>query len=265
MPLRSESEGYHGGGYRRLIGLALRLHFRQLAAMIRGLFRLLMQLIALVVVVFALTAVYIVYDGLQDKGTKADCAVVLGNALKADGQPGPILHERLDLAAKLYSAQSVPLIIVSGGREADGADEAAGMAAYLQKHGVPADAIVEDPNGIHTAETAHDVAAIMHQRGLHSVMIVSHYYHITRTKVALQHEGIHQVDQAHVGTFVKDDAFDVVREAAALWYYIYQENLQPMVAKATVQAQAEAQVLKEKLSSEATQAKDTVQKDTKDK
>ena len=230
--------------------------------MIRGLFRLLMQLITLVIVAFALTVVYIVYDGLNDKGTTADCAVVLGHALKSDGQPGPILNERLDLAVKLYHDRAVPRIIVSGGLEPGGADEAVGMANYLEAQGVPADAIVVDSNGAHTAETARDVAEIMHQRGFHSVMIVSHYYHITRSKLALQHEGIHQISQAHVGTFVKDDAFNVVREAAALWYYIYQDYLQPTIAKATVQAQAEAQVLKAKISSEASQAKEKVQKDT---
>jgi vancomycin permeability regulator SanA len=245
----------------RLIKLALGRGLRQLAAMIRGFFRLLMQLVALAVAIFALTIAYIIYDGLNDKGSTADCAVVLGNALKADGQPGPILQERLDLATQIYRNQSVPLIIVSGGRETDGANEAAGMASYLEAHGVPAGAI----NGTHTAETARDVAAIMHRRGLHSVMIVSHYYHITRTKLALRHEGIHQIDHAHAGTVVKGDAFNLVREAAALWYYIYQDTLRPAVAKASVQAQAEAGVLKEKISSEANHAKETVQKDAHEK
>jgi vancomycin permeability regulator SanA len=233
--------------------------------MIRGFFRLLVQLIALVIVGFALTAVYIVYDGLNDKGDTADCAVVLGHAVKADGQPGAILHERLDRAVKLYDDKKVPLIIVSGGFEPGGVNEAAAMANYLKTQGVPADAVVEDPNGAHTSDTAYSVAKIMRGRRLHSVIIVSHYYHITRTKMALEHAGIHEVSQAHVGTFVKGDAFTVAREVAALWYYIFQEYVKPEADKATIQAADEAQKLKVQIQSDASKAKGDVEKDATEK
>ena len=233
--------------------------------MIRGIFRLLMQLVALVVLAFVLTSIYVVYDGLNDQGDTADCAVVLGHALRTDGQPGPILQARLDRAVLLYRDKKVPLLIVSGGQEPGGVDEAAGMASYLEVQGVPARAILEDHHGAHTAETARDVAAFMRARNLHSVIVVSHYYHITRTKLALRHEGIPTVGQAHVGTVVRDDIFNLARETAALWYYLFQDYLQPAAARASVEAKADAQVLKEKISSEANKAKSSVEKAADDK
>jgi vancomycin permeability regulator SanA len=248
-----------------LIGLALRKAFGQVAAMIRGFFRLVTQLIALVIVVFGLTAVYIVYDGLNDKGDTADCAVVLGHAVKADGQPGPVLQERLDRAVKLYKDKKVPLIMVSGGKPLEGPDEATAMAKYLKDHNVPEKDIVVDHDGINTAGTAQGVAAIMHKRKLHSVIVVSHYYHITRTKMALGHEGIHTVSQAHVGTFVREDAFNVAREVVALYYYIFQFEVKPAATQATIQAVDEAQKLKTQLQSGADKTKDSADKDAGDK
>jgi vancomycin permeability regulator SanA len=233
--------------------------------MIRGLFRLLSQLVALIILGFALTAVYIVYDGLNDKGDTADCAVVLGHAVKAGGQPGAILQERLDRAVKLYNVKKVPLIIVSGGLESGSVDESVAMASYLEAQGVPAGAVIKDPNGAHTSDTAHSVAKIMHERHLHSVMIVSHYYHITRTKVALEHEGIHEISQAHVGTVVKQDMFTIAREVGALWYYIFQEYVKPEATQATIQAADEAQKLKAQIQSDTGKAKDDVEKNAKDK
>ena len=233
--------------------------------MIRGIFRLLMQLITLVVVAFALTAGYIVYDGINDKAGPADCALVIGHSLHTDGDSVAVSHATLDLAAKLYHDKKVPLIIVSGGAQPGSADPTPEMAAYLQAGGVAAMDIVEDSTGIHTADSARSVAALMQARSLRSVLIVAPYYHITRTKLALQHAGIHQFAQAHAGTLVKEDALAIVHETAALWYYIYQDDLQPLIAKTTVQAQAEAEKLKSQIQTDADKTKDTVQKDVKDK
>jgi vancomycin permeability regulator SanA len=46
---------------------------------------------------------------------KADAAIVLGNAVRADGRPGPILEGRLEHAVALYRAGRVRAIIFTGG------------------------------------------------------------------------------------------------------------------------------------------------------
>jgi vancomycin permeability regulator SanA len=221
--------------------------------MIRGLFRLIFRLITLAVLVSVGEAVWIVYDGLNDQGDHADVAVVPGTAVR-HGVPGPILRSRLDRAIELYRAGKFPLIIVSGATEVGGYDEAAAMSNYLIEKQVPVTAIVQDKIGAHTSDTGRDVAAIMKARNLHSVMIVSQYYHITRMKLALKYAGIKDVEQVHVGVVQKEDAFMLAREVLALDDYLFKFYLLPAADK----AKAEAQVEGEKVKVEAEKAKDQV-------
>jgi vancomycin permeability regulator SanA len=220
--------------------------------MIRGFFRLLSRLLTIVALALVLTAVWIVYDGMNDSGSKADCAVVLGAAMLADGQPSPVLQERLDKAIEVYRAGRVPIIIVSGADhvEGDGYSEAPGMGRYLMAHGVPGPAILEDRGGINTDATAHDVAAEMRARGYKSVMIVTSYYHITRTKLAFWREGIHDTAQAHAGVVRKEDAFSIAREVIDLYYHLFKFYLAPAAQQAAVVARDEAQKLGGQIKSE---------------
>ncbi len=220
--------------------------------MIRGFFRLLSRLLTLAVLVFALTAVWIVYDGMNDSGEKADCAVVLGAGMQANDQPSPVLKERLDKAIEVYRANRVPIVIVSGADhvEGDGYSEAPGMARYLMAHGIPSRAILEDRGGINTDATARDVAAEMRARRFHSVMIVTSYYHITRTKLAFRREGIRDLSQVHAGVVRKEDAFSIAREVVDLYYHLFKFYLAPAAQQAAVVAKDEAQKLGGQIKSE---------------
>src|ERR1700734_4564602 len=114
---------------------------RQVPPMIRGLFWLFYRLIALGVLVVVVTAVWMVADGLNDQGSHADVAVVLGNAIQKNGVPAPILRARLAKAIDLFQKGEYPLIIVSGATRLGG-DEPAAMCNYLVEHQVPIAAIV---------------------------------------------------------------------------------------------------------------------------
>jgi vancomycin permeability regulator SanA len=236
--------------------------------MIRGLFSLIFRLITLAVIILIGTAIWIVYDGLNDSGDHADCAVVPGGGVLRSGLPGPILRGRLDRAIELYRAGKFPLIIVSGATKLGGYDEPAAMSNYLIEHQVPATAIVQDKIGAHTSDTGEDVARIMKERHLQSVMVVTNYYHITRTKLALKHGGLHDIEQAHVGVVQKEDAYMIARETVALYYYIGKFYLVPAAEKAKEDAQPtlekvkqEAQTDGEKLKDEADKARDKVHDD----
>jgi vancomycin permeability regulator SanA len=224
--------------------------------MIRGLFRFILQLITLVIVVAVLTAVWIVYDGINDQGDTADCAVVLGTAVKANGMPAPVLQARLDRAIQLYQAHKVPLIIVSGADHVGGNNEATAMATYLETQGVPASAVIQDHGGINTDGTAHDTAKIMRARNLHSVMVVTSYYHIARTKMALRREGVSNISQAHSGVVRKEDAFNIAREVIDIYYHLFKYYLAPATAQAAAEAQVEATKLKEQISSGVNKVED---------
>jgi vancomycin permeability regulator SanA len=232
--------------------------------MIRGLFRLIFRLITLALLVLIGTAIWIVYDGLDDQGTHADVAVVPGNGIKRDGTPGPILRDRLDRAIELYDKGEFPLIIVSGATKLGGYDEPAAMSNYLVEHQVPATAVIQDKVGIHTSETGDDVARIMHARGLHSVMVVTNYYHVTRTKLALRHAGIHDIEQAHVGVVRKDDAPMLAREVLALYYYLGRFYLVPATEQAKTEAWVDSQKMKEEAQVDGEKIKDQAE-ETRDK
>lgn len=228
--------------------------------MMRRLFGLLFKLAVLAAVVFLLTAIWILFDGLSDLGEKADVALVPGHAVLTDGVPGPVLKARLDRAIKLYNDGEFASIVVSGATRLNGYDEASAMSRYLQEHGVPASAIVEDHDGTHTQDSAANLAVIMKAEKLHSVMVVTDYYQITRTKLALRHEGVTEVQQAHVGRLEKKDAYMVGREVVALYDYLYHYYLMPEAKKITEKVTAEAKTGTDKIKDDAEKTKENVDK-----
>ena len=228
--------------------------------MIRGFFQLIFRLVLLAVLVVALTAIWIVYDGLNDHGDHADVGVVPGNAVRKDGMPGGILRNRLDRAIELYRAGKFPLIIVSGATKLGGYDEPAVMANYLVEHEVPHGAIIQDKMGMTTSDTGMDVAGIMRARHLHSAMVVTNYYHITRAKLAIQHAGIHDVEQAHVGVVNKDDAYMIGREVIALYYYLGRYYFIPAAQKAKEEAKVDAVKMQQEAKQDGQEAKEQANK-----
>ena len=195
--------------------------------MIRRIFSLIFKLIVAAIVVFLLTAVWIVFDGLNDSRTKADVALVTGHA---ESSRVDTSQPRLDRVMKLYHDGEFPFIIVSASPGAP--DQSTAMAGYLERRGIPANVILESRQGENTQDTARDVAGIMKSRRFQSVMIVADYYHITRTRLALNHEGITEIQKAHVGTLRKEDALKIGREVVALFAYVGKVYLLPAAEKA---------------------------------
>jgi SanA protein len=114
-------------------------------------------------------------------------AIVLGNRVFPGGEPCTELEDRLVAARALYAAGRVQHIIVSGsvGPDPD-YDEPAGMAAWLQAHGVPSAAIVRDAGGYRTAASMADAAAL----GARSLLVVTQAYHLPRSLYLAEHAGI---------------------------------------------------------------------------
>lgn len=166
----------------------------------------------------------IAWAGCQDDPRPADVAVVLGNRVWPGGQPSPALAARLDEGLALWRAHAVKALIVSGGVEAGGRlggelDEAQVMHAYLVAHGVPDAAIVIDPFGDNTELTGRNTAAIMRARGWRSVIAVSQFYHVPRTRLALRRAGLTDVRGAHARYLCTGDFIALPREVAA--YPVY--------------------------------------------
>ena len=89
-----------------------------------------------------------------------------------------------------------------------------------------------------------------------SVMVVTDYYHMTRTKLALLHEGITEIGKAHVGKLRKEDAWKIGREVVALYDYIGKIYLLPAAKK----VKKEALVGVDKAKADAEKTKEKVDK-----
>lgn len=171
--------------------------------------------------VFLLAAALLCVSGASDDLRQSDVAVVLGNAVSPDGSPSPRLAARLDAAVTVWVDRRVGAIIVSGGVDRNGTDEAAAMRRYLIARGVPDAAIVVDPHGVTTWETARNTAAIMRTRNWRTAMVISQYFHVPRTRLALARFGIADARSAHPSYVEWRDLYSIAREVIgypAYWF-----------------------------------------------
>ena len=172
------------------------------------------------IVAFILTAAAIVWDGLTDELGVADVAIVLGNAVKADGQPSARLRARLEKAVELYESGFVRQIIVSGGVGREGHDEAVVMKHYLVERGIPESCVHVDSLGANTYLTARNASHIMQANGMTSAIIVSQYFHVPRARMALKRFGVSVVYSAHADIFELRDFYSTAREVVAFYVYL---------------------------------------------
>ncbi|KQV53784.1 MULTISPECIES: YdcF family protein [unclassified Duganella] len=167
---------------------------------------------ALLAGVFLLGCGVIVVAGCSDQQADADLIVVPGNTVAPDGTPSPRLRARLDIALALYRGHRAPLIFVSGGLGREGFDEAVVMAGYLAKNGVPRAAIVVDSQGLDTRATAGNAAAFMRARDLKSVLVATQYFHVPRTRLALERAGVQVAGHSHARYAELRDLYSIPRE-----------------------------------------------------
>ncbi|WP_245600169.1 YdcF family protein [Paenibacillus harenae] len=150
-----------------------------------------------------------------------DAAVVLGNKVEVNGQPSERLKARLDKSVELYEGGYFSYIIVSGGIGKEGFDEAKVMKSYLIDKGIPAEKIKVDNNGYNSYMTAQNTSKIMEELELDSVMVITQYFHVARTKLALRKMDIKEVYAAHAKIFEFRDIYSILREFPAYYKYLY--------------------------------------------
>jgi vancomycin permeability regulator SanA len=164
-------------------------------------------------------AAIIAIAGSIDDIHSADVAVVLGNTVNPDGKPSRRLQARLDKTIELYRAGIFQNTIVSGGVGIEGFDEAVVMKQYLVRAGLPQDRIYLDSQGDNTYLTAKHTAQLMVEHRWHSAIAISQYFHLPRTKLALQKFGISPVYTAHADFFEFRDLYSTVREVFSYGSY----------------------------------------------
>ncbi len=132
---------------------------------------------------------------------QAEAIVLLGGSTKPPIYPRtmPDISEqgdRIIYAAKLYKEGKAPLIIAAGGRihwRVGGQSEAEDMQQLLEFIGIPAAAIIQEPNSLNTHENAVNVKKILQEKGIEQVLLVTSAMHMPRSLLIFKKEGINAI------------------------------------------------------------------------
>lgn len=163
----------------------------------------------------------IVADGFTDTAQEADVAVILGTTVHPDGRIGDYLRTRLEKGLQIYQKGFVKHIVVSGQVGIEGVDEAHFMKEYLVAHGVPDSLVIMDNKGNNTWATAQNFARIRQQHHFRSVIVVSQFFHIARTRFAFWKNGISPVYTAHADRVFLSDLYATLREVIGFYAYLF--------------------------------------------
>ncbi len=179
-------------------------------------------------VIFPLAQMYCF--GRTDYRRQADVIVVFGAKANADGTPSEALDDRVRTALALYQEHRAPLLIFSGGPGAGTLSEPQVMRHLALAAGVPASAIVLDEQGLNTDATVDNTVALFPERGIKTVLAVSHDYHLPRIKLTYERALAAAATGANTTIAVYTvpaqqrrpltaRPFFMAREVVALWVY----------------------------------------------
>ena len=167
--------------------------------------------------------IYITIDGLHNYDGRAGVAVILGNKVFADGSLSPWLKGRVDKALALYQAGKVEKIFASGGKgskEDNFYPEGDAMKKYLVSKVVPDNAVIADNLGQNTYLTARNFMSWNAAHRYSTVIVVSQFYHITRTKYIFHKLGCKKVYSAASDVYFLNDIIGTLREVPAFYKYV---------------------------------------------
>ena len=181
-------------------------------------------------VVFALAQM--AFFGTTDYRRPADAAVVFGARVYANGQPSPLLADRIRTGVELYRAGLVPALVMSGGDGADGFNEAQVMRDTAVAAGVDPAAILVDPTGVSTEATVANTMTILTGQsdaqaapGLR-LIAVSQAYHLPRIQLAFAAAGIDVLTVPTVDTQpIGEMPILIAREIPGFWVYFVRDCL----------------------------------------
>jgi SanA protein len=141
-------------------------------------------------------------------------AIVLGNRAFSDGSLSRELAGRVRVALDLYRAKKVRTLFLSGAVYPEQSyDETGAMAGWLERRGVPREAMILDRQGFRTAATMADAA----KEGFHDVLVCTQAYHLPRSLYLARHAGLEATgvagEQPSAPLFVRVRTF--IRETLA--------------------------------------------------
>ena len=116
-----------------------------------------------------------------------DCILVLGCRVYADGEPSPMLYDRVVTGCRLYEAGVSDKILMSGDNQDVYYNEIDAMCREAMELGVPEDAIMTDRYGLSTYDS---VVRALEEYGYRRVVIVTQTYHLYRALYIAEKLGV---------------------------------------------------------------------------
>ena len=107
----------------------------------------------------------------------AQCIIVPGASVYPNGNPSPMLRNRLDAADVLYKSGGAPAILLSGDNGEEEYNEVRAMAGYIKEQGVEKEDIFCDIAGFSTYETAFRAKEVF---DVDRAIVVTQSYHMYR-------------------------------------------------------------------------------------
>ena len=124
----------------------------------------------------------IYYYSQIDDSQQADAIVVLG-ASQWNGWPSPVFQARLDHAWNLYDKNFSEKIILTGGiGEGEVFSEARSGKFYLLEKGIKEGDIFMEEKGRTSKGSMDEVAGILKEQNMNSIILVSDGFHVMRIK-----------------------------------------------------------------------------------
>ena len=142
----------------------------------------------------------------EAKALGADCILVLGAGVNADGSPSLMLADRLDTAIDLYKAGVSDRILMSGDHGSEDYDEVNAMKDEAVRAGVPSDSVFMDHAGFITYDSIYRARDVF---GAKKIVIVTQRYHMYRAlwiawKLGVDAVGVAAPGEDYSGQIVRD-------------------------------------------------------------
>ena len=109
--------------------------------------------------------------------SSVDCVLVLGCGVNPDGQPSPMLADRVTQGVNLYQSHAAPKLLMSGDHGREGYDEVNTMRTVAVEAGVPVGDVFMDHAGFSTYESMYRARNVF---GAKRIIVVSQEYHLYR-------------------------------------------------------------------------------------
>jgi uncharacterized SAM-binding protein YcdF (DUF218 family) len=158
--------------------------------------------------------------GKTDYRRSADVAIVPGCRVYADGRPSDALKDRVRTACQLYRDGWTRKLLFSGGPGDGPISEVESMRQMAIQLGVRPEDILLDDKGVNTQATVRNSQPILKNLPASRVLVVSHFYHLPRIKLAYQRAGLEVYTvPAKENYLLRQMPYNMAREIAALWVY----------------------------------------------